>query len=461
MTNKPRLSRILAFTVLSIAAITFLLYIGKHLFIKKPNVIILSIDTLRADHLSCYGYPRITSPNIDAFAKNSVLFQKSISQAPLTVPAHMSIFTSLTPPVHQIVSNDEVGYNPIGKNLNTLGAKIETLPLVMKRNGYFTVGLHGGGNVSPEFGFDRGFDAYKLWGDMFKADERISDVREAISASKKKSAPLFIFLHHYICHDPYFNSPQESRGTDLNKCREEFWQKFDLSNARQREQVVSLYDGAINYSDYIFGKLIETLKKENLYDNSIIILVSDHGEEFYEHADKLHWRLFTETLHVPLIIKFPRNLYAGKVISSAVRSMDIMPFLFDFLNIKSRNLIQGVSFLPLLSKGSGYGPCVTSYSLSNDKDNQWAVRLLKNGFAYSNQHSHGVNQWLFNEDNDPYEAKNIVDSHPEITNQMSLFSRIVLEKDAIIRNKIGNNSIRRIDRSEYLEDELKALGYIQ
>ncbi len=471
---------------LAIAASTFLLFIKKPSYFKKPNIIILSIDTLRADHLSCYGYFRETSPNIDAFSKDAVLFQNSISQAPLTAPAHMSIFTSLTPSVHQIASSNEITSSEAGINrekeiFKRVDQRIETLPLIMKKNGYLTIGLHGGGNVSAGFGFDRGFDIYREWGDPLELKDRIEDVRKVIIESKKKNAPLFIFLHHYVCHDPYLNSPDEfslhfisekvnglplrrediCSSKDIDESREYFWKRIDLSNSKHRDHVISLYDGGIYYSDYIFGKLIETLKKENFYSNSIVILLSDHGEEFYEHLDKLHWRLLIETLRVPLIIKFPRNIYGGKIIHAPVRTMDIMPTLLDFLGIKTHSFMQGVSFLPLIRRKGDYSPCIVSYSLSRVPKNKWTARFIKEGFVYSNQFSQGVEDRLFDMNNDPLEKNNLSAHKPEILGQMHLFTRIILEKDRVIREKIGCKNSVLIEKKEQLLKELKSLGYTQ
>ena len=291
-----------------ICAALFLLDKGYPL--SKPNIIIVSIDTLRADHLSCYGYLRQTSPYIDEFVKDAVLFENAISQSPKTASSHMSLFTALTPDVHGVSNINEDG--SMDKRLDD---EIVTLAQVLKEKGYLTVGFHGGGQMSASLGFDKGFDLYSsnpiMHQDSYYQFEELKGIRQWISRSKKKRKPLFLFLHHYICHDPYLAAPKEFRlrfldnpvaglpldpeeiwDKDPGLWSKNFWRNVDMSKAEHNSHIVSLYDGEVYYSDYLFGKVIDILKEEKYYNNSMIILLSDHGEEFYEHKDIGHGKLF-------------------------------------------------------------------------------------------------------------------------------------------------------------------------
>ena len=240
--------RTLAFAIA--AFLLFLLPNSSADSIEKPNIILISIDTL------------------------------------LTTPAHMSIFTSLTPNVHKVVT-------------------IRSDRFFRKENGYLTFGLHGGAELTGSLGFDKGFDLYRQWGgyeqwrDLQELPKMLDSVQEAIKKSK-------------LLGKPVYPKDMETK-IDPNQLRKNFWNKINLGDQKQKDRIISLYDGGIYYSDYIFGELVKIFKEEKYYDNSIIILVSDHGEEFYEHKDKLHWRLFIETLHVPLIFKFPGNKYGGSI----------------------------------------------------------------------------------------------------------------------------------------------------
>ncbi len=181
---------------------------------EKPNIILFSIDTLRADHLSCYGYSRETSPNIDKFSRESILFKKAVSQSHFTTPSHMSIFTALTPFGHQID-------NPLPRGSHRrVSDSIVMLAEILKKNGYTTIGLHGSGNVGEWFGFDRGFDHYSPdfyeWEKDYTASrEGLAPIKDSIrgwiETSRKEKKPLFLFLHHYLCHVPYLKGPPEFR----------------------------------------------------------------------------------------------------------------------------------------------------------------------------------------------------------------------------------------------------------
>ena len=460
---------------------------GKPVVFESPNIILLSADTLRADHLSCYGYFRKTSPNIDAFAKNSVLFQNAISQAPTTLPAHMSIFTSLTPLVH-LCKIDPSNANK-GDNINNinfkkfnilrLDEKIATLPLLLKENGYLTLGLNEGGGVAGSLGFDKGFDTYRLWRDLCKPMSGLEDVRKAIQESKEKKKPLFLFLHNYICHSPYLRSPPQFRRKFLaekvaglpfseNDLRtadtspfsedEVFWKNVDLSNPQHLKYIISLYDGGISYEDYIFGKVVEILKKEKFYDNSIIILLSDHGEEFYEHLGKGHGRLYIEQLHVPLIIKFPGNKFGARVIHEWVRTMDVMPTLFDFLNIKIKNMIQGISFSPLITGRGGYSPLIISCNIKAGFD---TVRFIKESYVYSSENTKTTKDQLFNIEKDPLEKNNLAIEETGVTDQMRFIAKDIFAENKAVREKMGSKPVSLVQKNDELVSQLKSLGYLQ
>jgi len=449
--------------------------------LKKPHIILFSIDTLRADHLGCYGYHRQTSPHIDKFARNSFLFVNTISQAPSTATSHMSIFTALTPPAHSVINIDKDG------NYRPLNNSIVTLPAILKNNGYLTVGLHGGGQMDGVNGFDRGFDAYipmfQVWEDprgIYRSSlEGLSVVKKEITnwlrRSQKSNKPLFLFLHHYICHDPYVKGPGNFRNRYLSQpvpglptvphdvnwdgdfmvSRKSFFEKVDGTNPEHREHLIALYDGGVCYSDHIFNEVINLFQESGYYDDSLIILTSDHGEEFYEHGENLHWRLFIETLHVPLIMKFPGKSAGGKKIPEPVRSMDIMPTILDYIKIPVPQAIQGTSFLPLMVGQGTYNPVMKSYAEKGD-----SIRIVKGEYIYSNQKSANHREWLFNQEQDPEERHNLTGKLPEILKQMREEAPRIIASDQAFRKKgaATDQPIRSVRPA--LREQLKALGYI-
>lgn len=369
----------------------------------RPNIILFSIDTLRADRLGCYGYNRPTSPEIDRFAKDAVFFANAYSQAPITTPSHMSLFTALSPPVHGVNNICPEGLR------HRLDDGVVSIVETLKDRGYINVGMHGGGQVAGAIGFQRGFDEYAdrfdQWESLSGRDQArleglppiLNRVGNWLAASRAKGKPLFLFLHHYLCHDPYVKGPAEFRDRFLGendrgsgreyrekRSSQDFWRGVDLNEPRQHRQIVSLYDGGVYYSDYVFGRLMDLLKTTGAYENSLVILLSDHGEEFNEHGGKTHGRLWDEHLHVPLLIKFPGNEHGGEVVEKPVRLMDLMPTVCDYLGIPLDHPVQGISFLPLVAGGGNYSPPIVSYRTctSHEAIDGYSIRLLKDGYVY-------------------------------------------------------------------------------
>jgi membrane-anchored protein YejM (alkaline phosphatase superfamily) len=442
----------------------------------KPNVIVMAIDTLRADHLGCYGYDKPTSPIIDKFSQDAVLFKNVLSQAPSTAPSFMTLFTSLVPAVHEIADQ----YLLRSDERRALCSGIPTLAEILKKNNYMTVGFYETGSLLPDLGFGRGFDFYSdktiSWNELYQNASGLTPLTQWIKRSKRSQQPLFLFLHHYICHDPYVRAPEAFRSlfikndlilsSDMKDVYKEksfetqseiFWKSIDLSNPKHKKFVVGLYDSSIRYADYVFGQILEILKKEKIYDNSIVILLSDHGEEFNEHGGRTHGRLFIETLRVPLIIKFPKNKYHGLKISKAVRLMDVMPTLFDFLNIKINSYIQGMSFSGLLKKGSFvYRPFLLSYSPKLDR-----VRFSYQGFVYTVEPDGKNEEWLFDASLDPNETHNLALISPRVLEITRKMSQEIIFGDLRFKDKFSCGQDRYFKIDAQVKEKLRSLGYAQ
>lgn len=460
-----------------------------------PLILLFSIDTLRADHLGCYGYRRPTTPFIDGFAEDGIVFLNAITQGAVTAPGHMSIFTSLMPVVHR-VNNP----HPFNESIVALADHIPTWPQLLQSRGWTAYGLHGGGPVSAQFGFDRGFEVYRddfffaFETDYYRPEREIDTIREIVRDGAREGKPLFLFLHHYLCHDPYIKSPPElnhrflpepvaglatgradlRRGEDGRIDEQSFWDEVDLDNPEHLDHVVSLYDGSILYSDYIFGLILEVLREEGVYDRSLVILTSDHGEEFNEHGGYRHWKLFRENLHVPLIVKFPGGDFAGRIISPSVRTVDIFPSVFEYLGLPLPPHIQGVSFLPLLTGEGDYAPEITSQALDihspEDLQPRESVRIEEDGFVYSNQLSAGLwedsltkgtPEWLFEIAADPDEQNNLIETRPEVAERMRIRAAEILRENQALRDELKIAPGESGQPGEELRRQLKSLGYIQ
>jgi len=432
-------------------------------------IILLSIDTLRADHLASYGYGLDTSPSIDEFARESVLFENAISPSPVTTPAHISLFTATTPVVHgrtNISAHKNKDYEP-------LPAGIISAVEVLKANGYITLGLHGGGNVEGLCGLKRGFDYYARVPDE-SLNSRLADL---IQSYRTSTSPFFIFLHHYACHDPYTKGPKDLRlrftkgrkdelasivdeieGLGLFAQRRlQFWKHFNLASPADRELVMALYDGGVLYSDSLFGETLDVLKREGLYDDALIIVLSDHGEEFFEHGGRLHSRLFIETLHVPLLIKFPHRKFSSRRVREEVRTFDLFPTVFDYLKIKPLPVsFLGLSFMPLILDRGTYHPSIMSFSPRGDR-----VRFHSQGLVFAHEPLNSVPYWVFDRKSDPLEKVNLADKKPELLRQMEYRSREIMGEHQQLAFLFRNKSGSRVEIDERVIEKLRALGYVK
>jgi arylsulfatase A-like enzyme len=438
--------------------------------VPKVPIILLSIDTLRADHLSGYGYGRETSPAIDGFSREAVLFENAVSPSPMTTPAHVSIFTATTPAVHgrANISNFKTEYEP-------LPARIINAAEVLKANGYVTLGIHGSGNVEGLCGLKRGFDHYA--GVPYEGLN--SGLEEIIKSHRTSASPFFIFLHHYVCHDPYTRGPKdlrlrfvERRSDEMaalideieelkfsGQKRRRFWRRFDLARQADWETLRALYDGGIRCSDSIFAGMLDVLKKERIYEDALIIVLSDHGEELFEHGGKLHRRLFIETLHVPLIVKFPRGEFGGRRISVDVRTFDLFPTVFEYLGIKERPAsFQGESFLPLISGRGSYAPLVMSFSPWGDR-----IRFHDQGYVFAHEPMPGQETpfWVFDRENDPQEKINLAGGRPDVLRRMESRSRELMREQQERAGLFKSQSGTRVEIDKEVIERLRALGYVK
>lgn len=308
-----------------------------------PNVLLISLDTLRPDHLGCYGYARKTSPNLDKLARDGVVFSNCRCQAPWTLPSHMSLFTSTLP-----TSNGVDGLNKV------LPEGFGTLAQYLGDAGYRTAGLVNNAQMRAHWGFARGFETWR----EFEADapegncENITaQARTWLKSNASAGKPFCLFLHYYDPHDPY-EAPAPFRkvmGTTLTgkKARELcFRYRFPDLNIRQPElhaDLVAAYDAEIAWLDQELGKLLEDVPP-----NTLIVVCSDHGEAFEEHGWTLHGAtLYEEEVRVPLLLRLPDGAKAGTKIPDSVMLMDVAPTILAACGVRIPAQFQGDDLSPL------------------------------------------------------------------------------------------------------------------
>lgn len=292
----------------------------------KPNVIIIGIDTLRADHLSCYGYDRPTSPHLDRWAKDSLRFTHAFSTSSWTVPGWMSLFTGLLPSGHGLIQYPQPGQLP---------STIPMLAELLHQHGYLTVGFHGGGYVSDRFGFSRGFDRYESQGARF--EDSLPACVQWLRQHRRWR--FFLFWHGFNCHRPY-DPP-----SDFDLFYPEYRGRYDVTKLYMQDgtlpeaeedvrHVIAKYDGEIHYADFVISQVLAELEQLQLLEETILIVTSDHGEEFLEHGCFDHTRtLYDELMHVPLLVRLPRRWSSPSVKDELISLVDLTLLITAWLGL--------------------------------------------------------------------------------------------------------------------------------
>ncbi|WP_458190912.1 sulfatase-like hydrolase/transferase [Haladaptatus sp. NG-WS-4] len=476
---------------------------------KMTNVLLYVVDSLRADHLSSYGYSRNTTPNLDALADEGVLYENCHSVATWTRPASVSFLTGVYPPAHGVRHRED-----------RFPSELPRLPELLSDEGFETIGISSMGNVSSNLGYDVGFDSYF---DLYK-DEKILKKRDQSSASNEnllyedqdkialpraediteqltplyenRTEDLFTFCWSIDPHTP-FDPPKEYRSyVDPGYTGPVHGNFASLPDEPTKEDIshlVNLYDGEVRYTDAQLGIIIDKLKQEELYEDTLLIVAGDHGEAFNEHETIFHGNTpYEEVLHVPLIIKPPGEIEdIPQTVTDPVSIIDIYPTILDLLDIDSLPAsVQGQA-IPPFSEDFESRPTYSDTQLWNFKptyrtvrSEQWKyleiqrpgpIKTIRNmidnrdnlsnpKFILStirdtlyNQISNTDTELLFDLEADPGERKNLAGDHPEICKE---YRQLLVEwqnECEKINDKIGNTRSTEIDSET--KEQLKQLGY--
>lgn len=398
---------------------------------KDRNVVLVSFDALQAAHVGSLGNPRKVTPTLDAVAAQGFSFSHCYSVASWTVPASMTWFTGVYPSEHRMTNKFAIYQPPVTKiaRLKDLAPNLVTLADIMKQNGYITGGFTGNAGVSGGFGYEQGFDIYYFEPQKFGSlDHSVPKALDWLKANPGKK--FFVFLHGYDCHgqlspaggydyrfvDKNYDHRYTGSEQEQERLREEGLEKGQL--ALRDEDVRfwrAIYDEKINRADEIFKQFLHGLDALGLTDNTLLVLTSDHGTEFYEHRRFDHgFTLYDEQLHVPLIIKLPGQR-SGKVVADRISSIDVMPTILDLLDVETtttaRTQLRGKSLVPAL-QGSAVGRDVfaeTDYRLYTYKRSIITPDGWKLIYTLENK-----SRELYNLNDDPHEANNLEKTDPQI-----------------------------------------------
>ena len=426
--------RLLAFAALFVVIAGFIVVfriIRPTAGVKKDpglNVLIITLDTTRADRLGCYGYPKAGTPNLDALAAGGVRFENATCQVPLTGPSHCSLFTGAYPFVHQVHNNGSYILPP----------EIQTLAEAMKASGRATAAFVGSFSVDSRFGLGRGFDIYDddfAAGQPFKslnAERRADEVYAPFARwlDEHKADRFFAWVHFFDPHIPY-----------------------DPPSPYKERFASDPYDGEIAFMDEHVGKIVGKLRDDGLLQRTLIIIAGDHGEAFGEKEEKGHGVfLYEPTMRVPLIFYAENRLPRGRVVGSRVRLIDIPASVLDMLGLPGLKDSQGTSLLPYVQgkRKDDLGSYIETYYPRENYGWSELVGLLRGEWKYIR----APREELYDLKRDPGEEKNLAGAKPDIVRDMGA------GLDNLVREFPSPSRAEKKTLTGEETERLRALGYV-
>lgn len=422
---------------------------------RDANVIIMVLDAGGAKHFGCYGYPRNTTPVIDALAKEGTKFDSAYCQAVYTLASTASLMSGLYPIHHRIIYTK-----------NRLSSDIFTMAEAFRAGGYATGTFVSNGNASDIFGMAQGFDKVD---DVFRHEDYSGwgqDITDSFERwlGETSHHKFFAYLHYREPHAPFNPPPEwkfkftdpEYKGSILDSY--ETRKKINMGELQVTEQdkdfIRSLYDANLNYADYEVGLVLKKLKELGIYDHTIVIVSADHGEAFWEHNFQGHnSQVYQESIHIPMVIKLARGSDVAKENANPIRTIDIYPTLIDLLDLSHKYVnVDGRSFVPYFRSAPADGREIVSqvimerqYALM-DHDYKYLVDLV----AHKEE--------LYNLKTDPLEKNNLVVQEPVRAGyfQARLFKMLSTKKTVGAYFQKSEQAV--ID--EAAKENLKALGYV-
>ena len=430
----------------------------------QPHVILVVVDTLRADALGCYGHEAAHTPALDAFAAESVQFNDAVSSSGWTLPSVGSLLTGVWPSLHKATGKVSL--------LRPISPDIPTAAELLVDEGYRTLGFANAAYLSPLLGLDRGFEefdhkhAYNQ--DVRRADQTVSDAIAALDKSDEDK-PLFLLTHLFDSHLDYDPLPEDlARATEglsgpapplsLRGCKE--LAQDEPPSEELQAWVRAVYDAEVAAIDRAFARLRAALEERGIWDDAIVILTSDHGEEFWEHGDFEHGHtLFNELIHVPLIVKAPRGaLVEPRVVDAQVRVLDTLPTIFELCALEQPASFSGRSYLSLMRGNSeGERAAFSEATLYGAEELSWRTERWHLILDLDKKRERP--EILIDREGDP--AADVSGLYPEVTvelrSELETFVRKMQSEAREIRPAdIENMGPTRVN--EYLRS-LESLGY--
>jgi choline-sulfatase len=426
-----------------------------------PNVFIYIVDTLRADYLGVYGYPEAVSPHIDQLAQDGVLFERTITNSPWTKPSVASIFTGMWPATHNVLAKGQ-----------SLPDEATTLAEMLRPAGFQTAAFVANGHVTDRFGFDQGFDRF-LFLEPPDRDTQLPPQSVDVNAIALRwlaryatKAPLFLYVHTVDPHGPY-DPPKEFRdrfapGADLNLGSRETLKQLRHKRLPVTAELIrdmrALYAAEVAFNDDSFGDFVAALRAHGMYDDALIVFLSDHGEAFHEHESWEHGKdVYGEVVNVPLIIKFPaRDGLGGRRVADLTQQVDVVPTILDYLGLPIPAALEGRSLVGLACAKPGTAATRPGFiHLHQVGKHQEAIvddpwKLIRD--ASSPQRPRYE---LYNLVTDPGEHENLIDAHPIVAGYLGAQLQMRRVRAGSVLAPVTGVTDAAV------EENLRALGYIE
>ncbi len=398
---------------------------------RHPNILLIAIDSLRADHMSCYGYSRHTTPHIDRFSLGGTIFQQTYSPHIPTTSAYASMLTGCDCFDTQVVALRHKG---------GMTTKVKTLPEILRRHGYSSCCVGFTGNAAS-----RGFDEYlnhdEVWGTwsqrpLHKA-ERLNEVAQPkIEQLHREGKPWLMLLRHMDPHAPYLPPPPYDRmfyhGNEFDRHNRSMKPVFDFKPFRDfhasflppgitdKDYVIAQYDGAVAYMDACLQQIFTQLEAMKILDNTIVVINGDHGETLYDHGCWFdHHGLYDVTLHVPLIIRYPQRIPAGLRLNGFNQHKDLVPTLLELAGIKTRRQFEGRSLTGLIGgKPANYDSEFYITECTWMRKHGWRTPQWKFIIALEPDFHYMPKRELYDLVQDPDENENIAQQNPDVVKML-------------------------------------------
>ena len=452
----------------------------------RPNIVFILIDTLRPDHLPVHGYARPTAPHLSALARESALFTQMYAQAPSTRPSVATLFSSLYPVVHKVHDNQDY-----------LSDSAVVLAELLRDTGYRTFAVSANANVSPTFGYGQGFDTFLVWktesalrlttggrlaenalgttrlASLLREHGEIVPRADAITdltldwVARHPSGPMFLYVHYIDPHYPYRAPEPWNRRFDAG--REPPRRAGDVNpltlvsggpHPDHVAQILDQYDGEILFTDHHVGRLLDGLRAQGALQDAIVIVTSDHGEEFFEHGQIGHGKsLYDEVLQVPFMVRWPGHI-APAVHQNGRGLIDVTPTLLTLLKIEPRPEMQGVSFAADLT-GARDAPSGRKF-FAQVVAGHFAMEMVREERYKLIRHLRGPRageEEVYDLGRDPLERTNLGKLAPRqalaLREELALFNTYVRQSATLVRaERVG-----KLDGDT--QRALRSLGYIK